>query len=170
MHPVRGMIGLHWEIYPFSSMLSSSHSRWIPFTSGCCWCFSKSVRCARVWGCKVTKKKRGEIQHEGKAVENVSKATERVRKGKRIERIVSCRKSCKPSSTVPRRDGGSRGETANKSQDFSFFFFSFLVLQGGSREELVKSISRSKYGTVPTLQDDCRSVQPHCRCSTTSTV
>lgn len=46
MHPVLRMIGLHSEMYPFSSMLSSSHSHWIPFTSGCCWCFSKSVHCA----------------------------------------------------------------------------------------------------------------------------
>lgn len=69
--------------------------------------------------------KKGEIQHEGKAVENVSKAAERVRKRKQINRIVSGRKSSKPSSTFPRRDRRSRGETANKSQDFPFFLSFF---------------------------------------------
>lgn len=97
----------------------------------------------------MTQKKRGEIQHEGKAVENVSKATERVRKGKRIERIVSCRKSCKPSSTVPRRDGGSRGETANKSQDFSFFFFPFLFCRGEAEKSLLNPLAGQSMALFP---------------------
>lgn len=107
---------------------------------------------------------RKEIQHEGKGVETIRKATKRGRKrgqGKKI--ITGGKKNSQLSSTFPGRDRGSRGETAHKSQVFLFFLpppsssSSFL---GGQRTACYKSISRSNYGTAPILQDACRSVQP----------
>lgn len=107
---------------------------------------------------------RKEIQHEGKGVETIRKATKRGRKrgqGKKI--ITGGKKNSQFSSTFPGRDRGSRGETAHKSQVFLFFLpppSSSSSFFGGQRTACYKSISRSNYGTAPILQDACRSVQP----------
>lgn len=161
MHPARGMIGLHWEIYPFFlGTLRSAPPILTGFLSHLAALgVSPNVYAAQAWGAKWPKR-RGEIQHEGKAVENVSKATERVRKRERIKRIVSGRKKQRAPQHISRKRQESRRRNSRNAPGLSLFFPSFF-LQGGSRRRACYiSISSSKYGTVPTLQDDCRSVQP----------
>lgn len=80
--------------------------------------------------------KKREIQHEGKAVENVSKATERVRKRERIKRIVSGGKKQRASQRISRKRQKESRRNRRNEPGLSLFF-SFLFCRGGSREELV---------------------------------
>lgn len=78
--------------------------------------------------------KKREIQHEGKAVENVSKATERVRKRECIKRIVSGGKKQRASQRISRkRQKESRRNSRNEPGLSLFFFLPFFV--GGEAEK-----------------------------------
>lgn len=155
------MMRLHGEIYPFSSALCA---QLLPFSldSFHIWLLLVFLQKYTLHKSEVRSDQKREIQHEGKAVENVSKATERVRKRERIKRIVSGGKKQRAQKHISRKRQKESRRNSRQEPGFSFF------AGGKQRRACYKSISSSKYGTVPALQDDCRSVQPHCHCSTSS--
>lgn len=78
--------------------------------------------------------KKREIQHEGKAVENVSKATERVSKRECIKRIVSGgKKSASLAAHFQEETEGVEAKQQKRARTLPFFFLPFFA--GGEAEK-----------------------------------